>query len=737
MASTFTSMALFAESFKITGTVLDSVNYKPIANVNVIVDETTIGTITDDQGIFNIIADIKYKNNDIIFSHIAYKLAKRNIRVLLKDKKVYLSIKNIDLREVHVEGVRKTEEYEQDIYNIVNVIDEITFESKGFVDVADVLVYDQSVMIDENLNGKKTISVRGANEDEVLILYDGIRINNSFDNLFDLSLIDPSGLKQIDVIKGANAATLGAFSSAAVINFVPKLEQDYLFKFEQRLGSFNSGDWRLNLYKDIYGLKVFSSYKKGAATQRYVDSVEDDDIIHKSTNFNVNTGYNYGAASSENKRHELRAKYLYSRRLYDNNRYSEELESTQDIYSADYTGNYGKYGKLKIGYSTNLSDEWREWQYNYMSRVVNMISGIRSGANQISVDHSLRFSNFDLFGLYVHESSDMDYTKTHVWEDGSYDYPARYFERRKDGYLASVQFHNTAQNRNFDLSEINFYMGFENVRDQLPDLIDTSSTAVAENQNWFESSNNLSISFEGYPFNDIITGYIIAGISNTIPTLYQQFNYQLYHRYGDHKPKLMPEYKKSFEFGFSYFGEIVKEFATFQLTGSYFSNSYTNKFRTIRISQSPISYFDNHDETDIKGVESTFSIGFFDDKVKLNSALTKYFSPDERAFSYKSDEKYSTGLFFLIKELSIDVRWFYESDKVGFVLIPYSTDPLQKLSLDKYTNIDVHLKYSFRLADMTFISSFSGRNLINKDDSFEGIAIHDRRFYITFGVEFE
>lgn len=59
---------------RITGIVRDALTNKPIQNVNVYFDNTTIGAATDSTGSF-LIADAPLLGSDLVFSHIGYKTA--------------------------------------------------------------------------------------------------------------------------------------------------------------------------------------------------------------------------------------------------------------------------------------------------------------------------------------------------------------------------------------------------------------------------------------------------------------------------------------------------------------------------------------------------------------------------------------------------------------------------------------------------------------------------------------
>ena len=714
----------------LSGCIQDSITFNKITGVNIIIDNTNIGTVSGKNGNFNLIIDKSDINSDIIFSHIAYEEKKVSINNLIAESNVFLIPKNIQLQKIQVEGKRKALNYEENITNMATIITELNFESKGYTDVADVLHHDQGIFIEENLNGKKTISVRGSNKEEVLILYDGVKLNNNFNNLFDLSLIDPSSLKQIDVIKGANRASFGALNSAAVINFIPKSEQDYLLKFEQRFGTYNSGDWRINIYKNIKNFKVFSSFKKGSSSQRYIANLsQDDHIIHNSQAGNMNITYGFGNTTQPEQKHVINTKYLITKRNYTNNLFYEELINSQRISTFSYSCNLEKFGKAKINFANNFSSENRDWTSVYGAHS----SLIDDNMYRISTTYSLNRHSFSLVSNIIRENSELDY-QTHFQNSviNNINKPDKPFTRKRTGYTTTFQFQNKDQNNRFNLKEISFHLGFEQIKDHISPYL-AINPGDSYNRKWFENSNTLNILFDGQYENNSISTYINLGVTNTIPSLYQQLNYQRYHIFGDNKNELMAEYKKTVEVGFTYSGYKIFGNNKTSISTAIFSNDYSNKFRSIRISQSPLLYFDNYKETDIEGIESSISTNFLNNLLGLNLSLIKYFAPDKGAFPFKSDKKITSTLFFKYKIINIDLYWFSESEKAGLII---ENSEIKEISFDKYSNFDILCKINFNILNTKLICSLSGRNLLTNNDTFEGIAIHDTRYYCTFGVEF-
>jgi len=621
------SFGLFAEDIVIEGTVIDSISHQGISSVNVFLKGTTVGTTTDESGSFKlIIVDLK-PQTEIVFQHIAYEVRSISITDLKDLEKVFLSKKSIQLREVQVEAERRVYNYMQDITNIITVIPARTFESKGFVDVADILVTDQSTLIDESLNGRKTVSIRGANQDEVLVLYDGIRINNNFDNIFDLS--------------------------------------------------------------------------------------------------------GFGGKKSGPQKHILRANYLQSNRDYDNQNTLEELSTSHEIKSIKYVANLNKIGETNILISDQTGDESHSWKAVYS----DMARQIDDNTIQVSVEHAVRLNNINFFLAYQRENSDMDYQDKMIRETSeSSERDAYAFHRVRNGYSSSVKFINPEISYPFDFDNIQFSFSHEQIKDRQSSSSDPGSFDII-NSDWHESSYMLSTSFLGFPENILLSAHFNYGSSFRIPTLYQQIISTLYQFNNDLGNKLLMEYKRNLEIGFAISDNQAKATTHYEVTSVIFHNSYRNKFQTIQLSGSPLTFLDNRADASILGFETAASTSFLQKLFIFNISFSRYLISEKAAFPFKTDKKLTASISLNYRGFNMELMWYSEAQRVGWVYVPSGN--IQELSLPEFSNIDLHIKKSFEFWRCKCFGSFSGRNLLNKQLVLEGIAIRDRRLYFTVGIEFE
>ncbi|MCB0307647.1 MAG: hypothetical protein KDI38_28045, partial [Calditrichaeota bacterium] len=59
-----------------------------------------------------------------------------------------------------------------------------------------------------------------------------------------------------------------------------------------------------------------------------------------------------------------------------------------------------------------------------------------------------------------------------------------------------------------------------------------------------------------------------------------------------------------------------------------------------------------------------------------------------------------------------------------------------EVEIPKFTNLDLHLSKSFEVSRLKLILNGSLRNILDDDFALTGLALHDRRYYLTLGVQY-
>ncbi|MEA3500843.1 MAG: TonB-dependent receptor plug domain-containing protein [Candidatus Marinimicrobia bacterium] len=727
--SLFVIIQLFGQNIIIDGTVIDSTDNKPIQNVNISMKNSYIGTITDDNGYFRLSIDTsKIESRSLIISHVKYKYKKIKFNDIKDDEYIKLVEKVFQFKNISIYGNINKFEYKQEIRNAVTSISSASFEDVGNIDVSDVLKSEQSIHIDEKLNGEKNISIRGSNSDEVVILYDGIPINNNFNNYSDLSLINENILDHIDIIKGSNVASMGAYNSSAVINFVPKYKQDYLVKFNQQFGSYNSGKWNLNLHKDLFGINMFSGIGNASSKLNYVDTTANSDILNTSSNITAGLSIPFGKTFKEKKQHNIKANFLQNERKYENGQISDTLETDQTLINLKFSETFKNIGESSFYFSQQNSNQAHSWIYNDSSRK----RILKDNTNIFQGDHIYDTENISIFLAYQNKQSKISET---------YNENKETFQRSNNNVSGGLQFKNAELSYPFDLKDVQFSFKYEDVSDSKIELADISAISDSIKSHWREKSFMISTSFIGAPKYFLYKVNFNYSSGFRIPSLLQQVT-ALRFPITEKNNTLLTEYKSNFEivntlsinkFDSNVLSEIL-------LTFSIFTNSYQNKMRMIHLKGSSVQYFDNYNDAQIYGIESSFIPLFADGICKLNFSASKYFIENKLAFPFKPTDKLAAGLIIATKMFNFSLQFFHESGSMGLIVNEINDDGvllLKEMEIDSFESLDIQLKKEFKLWRFNTYISVSGKNILNDKMVLEGIALKDRRFYLSGGIEFK
>jgi len=210
-----------ASSFAQTVLVRDLSNSRPIDNVAVFNRAHTSTALTNIYGI----ADISLFNESdtLIFQHTAYESLSVSYKSLSSvDYNVYLPKKSVSLDEIIISATR----FEKDVEEIPNRIISISAEKVQFENpqtAADMLAASGEVFVQKSQLGGGSPMMRGFSANKVLIVVDGVRMNNAIfrgGNLQNVIAIDPNSLSRTEVIFGPGTVIYGSDALGGVMSFM-------------------------------------------------------------------------------------------------------------------------------------------------------------------------------------------------------------------------------------------------------------------------------------------------------------------------------------------------------------------------------------------------------------------------------------------------------------------------------------------------------------------------------------
>ncbi|PKP08600.1 MAG: TonB-dependent receptor [Bacteroidetes bacterium HGW-Bacteroidetes-3] len=230
----FFTIAIFAQSYQVTGKVTDADN-QPLPGVSVTIEGTSRGTSTDFDGNYAIMVQ---SSENLIFSYVGY-----NERKLQMDgTKIFnvTMVSGVSLKEVVVVGSRNPNRTAVDTsvpVDIINVAELITAGPQ--VNLNQILNYvapsftSNTQTISDGTDHIDPASLRGLGPDQVLVLINGKRRHNSslvnVNGTFgrgsvgtDLNAIPAASIERIEVLRDGAAAQYGSDAIAGVINIVLK-----------------------------------------------------------------------------------------------------------------------------------------------------------------------------------------------------------------------------------------------------------------------------------------------------------------------------------------------------------------------------------------------------------------------------------------------------------------------------------------------------------------------------------
>jgi hemoglobin/transferrin/lactoferrin receptor protein len=203
--------------------VIDQATLQPLPFVTVYTKNPSLSAIADQRGRVDISG---FLGADSIFfrivgyheSSLSYvQLEQNNFRVLLAEKRYHL--------EEVVISAHRWEEKHEDVPNQILKITPREIELLNPQTSADALAQSGEVFVQKSQLGGGSPMIRGFSANSVLIVVDGVRMNNAIyrsGNLQNIINIDPNTLESAEVLFGPGSVLYGSDALGGVMNFSTK-----------------------------------------------------------------------------------------------------------------------------------------------------------------------------------------------------------------------------------------------------------------------------------------------------------------------------------------------------------------------------------------------------------------------------------------------------------------------------------------------------------------------------------
>jgi hemoglobin/transferrin/lactoferrin receptor protein len=243
-------LALFIAVYSISGfgqtiTVIDDEKGYPVKGAAIYNKTLSISIITNDDGT----ADISsFSNNDvIIISHVSYSNYNTSKTDLKNNKyKIFLIKKTAHLDEVVLSVFKNKENSRRIAEQTVALTKEDIFKESPQT-TADLLASVPGIKVQKSQFGGGSPVLRGMESNRVLLVVDGVRMNNAIyrkGHLQNSITISPSQLERTEIVFGPSSVIYGSDALGGVIHYytkIPKTSEKDTIKsgFFSRFGTVN------------------------------------------------------------------------------------------------------------------------------------------------------------------------------------------------------------------------------------------------------------------------------------------------------------------------------------------------------------------------------------------------------------------------------------------------------------------------------------------------------------------
>ena len=280
----------------ITGYVRDATSKEPLIGVNIYVANGPIGTITNNDGRFEL-NDITSFPINLEISHVGYKTINVQIVEPTLNTMIFLSKEPILFDELIVTASR-FEQYQSNTPIISEIINSNDIDNSGSTDIAQLLKLKSGIFVEESMGGQSVLKILGMDSKYIQVLLDGNPINGRFNNRVSLDQIHLNNVDRIEIVKGPSSSLYGSEAMAGVVNIITKKHAaKSISVFGRHDSNFNEdSNNKLQSSDGYFGFDIRQNFKKSNYKINVNRSSLNKDMLNSQNSMN-RTGkisYNFG-----------------------------------------------------------------------------------------------------------------------------------------------------------------------------------------------------------------------------------------------------------------------------------------------------------------------------------------------------------------------------------------------------------------------------------------------------------
>ena len=211
---------LVQQSLAQTLTILDADTRQPIEMVTVFSPRPVISSFSDSKGQVDL---SQFADADTIFFRlIGYKPAQKSLQEIQQaNYTLFMNPTNFSLQEITI-SVSRWEQEKQDVPNKISSIKPEEIQLHNPQTAADMLSISNEVFIQKSQLGGGSPMIRGFATNRVLLVVDGVRMNNAIfrsGNLQSVISLDPFAIQSSEIVFGPGSVIYGSDAIGGVMSF--------------------------------------------------------------------------------------------------------------------------------------------------------------------------------------------------------------------------------------------------------------------------------------------------------------------------------------------------------------------------------------------------------------------------------------------------------------------------------------------------------------------------------------
>ena len=699
MLKTFSKIVLFislVNASLIKGKITTK-DGKALGNANIVSLPSGEGAQSDDSGMFML--SILPLDRIIVVSHIGYIADTIQTLDIQDDITILLEEKNILMDSLRVESKKRGSKVYFSKKKLATNLDLDNPAIRGSIDIGDALFSNFPVSINETMAGSKNISIRGSGDDELVFLYDGIRINNLSSGKVDLSQFNTLGLNNLELISGNSDNSI--YSSGA-INIIPKINYDNQITFSQKIGSYDFGNFDIHTSIGNKNVSINAGLSKGNFSLGY-DDPELNKIQRKHDKIILNTGLKNGLGK------ELKLMGFRNKKSTINGKTKDTLNNTMQNIIVKFDEKNNPLGRLTF--------------YGFFQDQIGSQRSILQKNKNNDSNKGVGLSYESIFNNSKFKISTESNRIRSLWEIDNHNFKIRRGEQKITG---SFEIFQSQKREGLKLQDLKFIFSNQIISSSS----DSDSLVFFQNSDGPIRSSKFLVSMTNEQSK--IKKMIFLNLSNSfrVPSIHEIVHNEIH--IAQSGAGLSTEQKSISEIGVKINDSEPNTTRSMSAVFTAFKYDYTNKIKQLYIEDSFTQIPINYGDASIFGFDNYIKFNLNEGRITASAYLTNYFFSDEMAFQLKPNKMYRATV--KLNSIIGNIKFTYRKESEKYLTSINRSGVQSRTEVSSFENFDLDISKQLPLKYTDISISFSGKNLNNQTQSLMGISLYDRRFVLSIGL---